>query len=247
MIAAPRRRLSRRLRPRISVRGIAIAVLVLVLLGCGWLWFRDSSLVAIKRVRVTGLSGPYVPQIRRDLTSAAKLMTTLDVNVARLEAAVSQFPDVRSLQVNTNFPHAVEIHVVEQVPVATIATGGGAEIVDTDGALLEHAPSLPGPLPTIPLRSAPAGGLVAAPGARAAIAALAAAPYAFITHIANATSTAAHGVIVQLRNGPQIYFGSTEELSAKWAAALAVLSQSNAAGADYVDVSDPRRPAAGAG
>jgi cell division protein FtsQ len=236
-----------RLRPRISVRGVAIVVLVLVVLGCGWLWFRDSSLVAIKQVRVTGLSGPNVPQIRRDLTSAAKLMTTLDLDVSRLDGAVSQFPDVRSLQVSTSFPHGVEIRVVEQVPVATIEAGGGATVVDTEGALLAHPPSLPGPLPTIPLRTAPDGGLVTAAGARAAIAALAAAPYSLITHIANATSTTAHGVIVQLRNGPQIYFGSTAELPAKWAAALAVLDQSSAAGAAYIDVSDPRRPAAGAG
>jgi len=47
MIAAPRRRRLRFL-PRLSVRNGALAVLVLVVLGCGWLWFRSSSLVAIK-------------------------------------------------------------------------------------------------------------------------------------------------------------------------------------------------------
>jgi cell division septal protein FtsQ len=246
MIAAPRRRRLRFL-PRLSVRNAALAVLVLVVLGCGWLWFRSSSLVAIKQVRVTGLSGPDVSQIRHDLTSQAKLMTTLDVDVSRLQGAVSQYPDVRSLQVATGFPHSVVIHVSEQVPVATIEVGGGLVVVDTDGQLLAHASGAPSPLPLVPLRTAPSGSRVSAAGARAAIATLAAAPYALITHIENATSTASHGVIVQLRIGPQLYFGSVAQLAAKWSAALAVLSESSSAGADYIDVTDPRRAAAGAG
>jgi cell division protein FtsQ len=246
VIAARGGHARRRLLPRISVRGLAIALLVVVLLGCAWLWFRDSSLVAIRHVRVTGLSGPGVPQIRHDLTSAAKLMTTLDVDVTRLDNSVSQFPDVRALHVTTHFPHSVDIAVIEQVPVATVEGGGGQVVVDSSGELLSHPQDPPQPLPTVPLRGPAGGGRVTAPGARAALAALAAAPYTLITHIENATSTAAHGVIVQLRNGPQIYFGSTLQLAAKWASALAVLSDSSSAGADYIDVSDPRRPAAGA-
>jgi cell division protein FtsQ len=246
MIAAPRRRRLRFL-PRLSVRNLALAVLVLIVLGCGWLWFRSSSLVAIRQVRVAGLSGPDVSQIRHDLTSQAKLMTTLDVDVSRLEGAVSQYPDVRSLRVATGFPHSVVIDVVEQVPVATVEVGGDAVVVDTDGQLLPHASGAPSPLPIVPLRTVPSGSHVTAAGARAAITTLAAAPYDLITHIENATSTASHGVIVQLRNGPQIYFGSLAQLPAKWAAALAVISDSSSAGADYIDVSDPRRAAAGAG
>jgi hypothetical protein len=54
-------------------------------------------------------------------------------------------------------------------------------------------------------------------------------------------------VIVQLRNGPQIYFGPTVQLTRKWTAVVAVLQNRDSAGASYIDVSDPSRPAAGAG
>lgn len=246
MITAPRRRRLLRV-PRLSVRGVAIGVLIVVLLGCGWLWFRSSSLVAIKQVRVTGLTGPDVPQIRHDLTSEAKLMTTLDVSVARLQAAVSEYPDVKSVQVSTGFPHAITIHVLEEVPVATVQVGGRAVVVDSDGNLIGHPAGAPAPLPDVPLRTAPDGSRVTATGARAAIAILAAAPYDVLTHIQSATSSAAHGVIVQLRDGPQIYFGSVTQVSQKWTSALGVLSESSAAGADYIDVTDPRVAAAGAG
>jgi hypothetical protein len=56
-----------------------------------------------------------------------------------------------------------------------------------------------------------------------------------------------HGVVVQLRNGPQLYFGPTDELAHKWAAVVAVLQNRDSAGAGYIDVSDPGRPAAGVG
>jgi hypothetical protein len=66
-----------------------------------------------------------------------------------------------------------------------------------------------------------------------------------LAHIANATETPDHGVVVQLRNGPQIYFGAPVALRAKWYAAIAVLDEDNSEGATYIDVSDARRPAAG--
>ena len=54
-----------------------------------------------------------------------------------------------------------------------------------------------------------------------------------------------HGVIVQLRDGPQLYFGQMTQLRRKWDAALAVLQDRSSAGASYIDLSDPQRPAPG--
>jgi cell division protein FtsQ len=246
MIAtAPRRR--RRLRlPRICVRNLALLAGAILVLGCGWLWFRDSSLVAVRQVRVTGLTGPDVRAIRQALVAAAKRMTTLDVNVTQLENAVASYPEVRSLAISTSFPHGIVIEAREEVPVATIDVGARTAVVDADGALIGHSPISVGPLPTIPLRASPAGDRLTTPGSIAALQTLAAAPYALLTHIANATQTAAHGVVVQLRNGPQIYFGSTSQLGLKWQAVIDVLNNDDAAGAAYIDVTDPHSPAAGA-
>ena len=47
-------------------------------------------------------------------------MTTLDVQTGRLYAAVSAYPVVRSLEVTTQFPHGMRIHVVERLPVAMV-------------------------------------------------------------------------------------------------------------------------------
>ena len=44
-----------------------------------------------------------------------------------------------------------------------------------------------------------------------------------------------------------MYFGDAPSARAKWLAAAAVLADPGSAGASYIDVTDPVRPAAGAG
>jgi cell division septal protein FtsQ len=204
-------------------------------------------LVKVEHVTVAGLSGPDIPQIRDALTSAAMGMTTLDMNISGLESAVERYAYVQSLTVIRHGAHDVVIHVAEQVPVALVDIGGDQQVVDAHGRLLPDTTITHGALPLVPIASAPAGTTITAVGARAAIAVLAAAPYALLAHISNATSTSAHGVIVQLRKGPQLYFGPSSQLHQKWEAAVAVLRNHDSADATYIDVSDPQRPAAGAG
>jgi cell division septal protein FtsQ len=238
------RLLPRRIRSLHSL----VLVLALVLVGyLGWLWYRDSSFVKVHRVTVTGLSGPDVPEIRDALTQAALGMTTLDMQISKLESVVQQYAYVQSITVTTHGAHAVTIHVAEQVPVAVVKLGGNLQVVDADGRLLSSTTVTHSLLPLVPLRSAPASGRIEASGARAAVAVLAAAPYSLLPHIASATSTGVHGAVVQLRNGPQLYFGEVSQLHQKWDAALAVLRDRHSAGADYIDVTDPLLPAAGVG
>ncbi len=217
--------------------------------GCGWLcwmWFRSSTFVQVRSVKITGLAGPDIAQIRSALTGAALQMTTLDLSVAKLEAGVARFRFVQSLAVSSISAHAIVIHVAEQVPVAVAAYPGGTRVVAADGQLIAGG-ARGVRLPKLPLAQSPSEPVVSAAGARAAVAVLAAAPYALIPHIANATWTAQHGVVVQLRKGPQLYFGPAVELGRKWRSAIAVLQNRYSAGASYIVVTDPVHPAAGVG
>jgi cell division protein FtsQ len=223
-------------------------VLLVVIAAIGWLgwtWYRSSSFVKVEHVTVTGVSGPDVVQIRSALESAALTMTTLNMQSGKLEQAVSRYAVVHALTVTRHGAHSVTIAVSEQVPVATVEIGGGSEVVDDTGELLPNTTIPHGALPSVPVKAAPAGEQITASGARAAITVLAAAPYSLLAHVASATSSTAHGVIVQLRDGPQVYFGPTDDLRAKWAATTAVLGDKGSNGAAYIDVSDPQRPAAG--
>ena len=144
---------------------------------------------------------------------------------------------------SASFPHSMTITVVEQDPVAVVVAGGHRTVVSGDGTLLPNvtASSL---LPTITTTVAPGGTtLSGTPLQEAEL--LADAPYALLSRIASTTVSSSHGLTVALRAGPQLYFGDASRLAAKWDSAVAVLANSSSAGAAYIDVTDPSRPAAG--
>jgi cell division protein FtsQ len=53
------------------------------------------------------------------------------------------------------------------------------------------------------------------------------------------------GWTAALRQGPMLVFGPAERLRAKWVAASRVLADRSSAGASYLDLRLPERPAAG--
>jgi cell division protein FtsQ len=235
------RRLGR--RGRITLISVVAGLLVL---GGAWMWFRDSPLVSVQRVAVVGESGPDAGQIRSALDSAARTMTTLDVQIGRLRRAIAPYPIVKDIRVTTKFPHGMRIDVVERVAVAMIDAGGRKVAVAPDGTLL-HDVAVSGALPSIPENVPLTGTVVAGGGAMDAIRLLASAPSQMLSRISQVTTVASHGLVAQVRGGPSVYFGDPTELSAKWIAAVAVLADSGSAGALYIDVTDPQRPAAGPG
>jgi cell division protein FtsQ len=171
-------------------------------------------------------------------------MTTLDVQTNRLYAAVSAYPVVKKLQVSTQFPHSMSIRVIEQLPVAVVEVGGGHVGVAADGTLLHDLASLPA-LPRIALAVPPGGPRLTEPTAVNAVAAASAAPPALLHRITLISTSAKHGLMAQLSGGPVVYLGDASHLRAKWSALVAVLADTGSAGASYIDVTDPGRPAAG--
>jgi cell division protein FtsQ len=240
----------RRWRPRLRLRWrprlyAAIVVVALILAG-GWLWLRQSSLVAIRQVTVVGVSGADAGRVRAALIRSARTMTTLDVSVGPLRRAVAGFDEVKQISVSTHFPHGVVIDVGENIPVALITVGGRQVAVAGDGQLLPHHGHI-GRLPTVALRAGPVGNRVRERAALNELAVLGSAPYQFLPRISAAITQAAHGVVVELRNGPSIYFGPATQLAAKWQAVVSVLADGGSDGALYIDVTIPNRPAAGGG
>jgi cell division protein FtsQ len=231
--------------PRLRVLVLIAVVLVAGLLAAAYFWVRGSSLSAVRDVRVTGLVGADAGQIRSALVTVARSMSTLDVKHDEFHTAVAAYPEVKSVTVSTSFPHSMTIHVVEQNPVAIAVAGSRRTVVSGDGTLLPTVKPTAS-LPTIALRVAPAGSrLSGAPRREASL--LADAPGTLLARIASATDDPTHGLTVQLRNGPLVYFGGAHRLAAKWSSVVAVLATPSSAGAGYIDVTDPSRPAAGPG
>lgn len=220
-------------------------MLVVLIAGGAWLWLRNSSLVAVRHVTITGVSGPDAAQIRIALAGAARGMTSLNVKMSTLQTAVEPYPVVKHLQVSTSFPHGMRIRVIEQVPVAEISADGRQVAVSADGTLLHDAPAT-GQLPTISISVYP-GGTHVDGTVLSEVRLLAAAPYPLLAKVAQVLRDPTHGLVADLRNGPRVYFGDATSLSAKWASTTAVLASSSSDAAGYIDVSNASRPVAGAG
>jgi cell division protein FtsQ len=236
--ALPRGRTVPRL-PRAAVWVLA----VLALLVAGALWLRDSSLVAVEKVSVTGVTGPEAARIAAQLESAARDMTTLHVRQDQLDAVVAPYPVVKRVTAQADFPHTLRITVVENTPVAAVLVDGARTPVAADGRLLRGAAQRA--LPVVPLRVTPGGDRVVDRTALHAIAALAAAPAALRDRVQRAVTTRQGGLTLDLADGPDLRFGGADRLAAKWAAAAAVLADRGSAGATYLDLRYPERPAAG--
>jgi cell division protein FtsQ len=226
----------------IPPRAVAIALAVLAVAALGGFWLRDSSLVAVDDVTVTGVSGPDAARITAVLEDAARDMTTLHVSEGDLRSAVAAYAQVKDIRVTTDFPHRMDISVIEHNPVAVIVADGKRVPVSGDGKLLRAVQ--PGDVATVQMNNVPAGDRLTDARARQAVAMLAAAPTALRSRVQNVW-TGGHGLSARLSRGPLLYFGTTERLEAKWAAVTRVLEDPEAAGALYLDVRIPERTAAG--
>ncbi|HEY4996499.1 MAG TPA: cell division protein FtsQ/DivIB [Solirubrobacteraceae bacterium] len=229
-------------------RGTRIALLAVLaalpLCAGGYMLLRHSSFVAVQHVQVSGLHGPEAPAIKAALVAAARHMSTLDVRDGTLRAAVAPFRLVREVKAYPRFPHGLLVKVVEELPVAALIAGGERTAVAADGTVLGPA-YLSSTLPTL------GGWSVPSPGAHlharellGSLALLGAAPSALGKLVAR-TYSGPEGLTVAMHNGLVVYFGDATRAHAKWLSLAAVLAEKSSAGALYVDVRLPARPAAG--
>jgi cell division protein FtsQ len=228
------------LPPRVKRWLLIALVLCLVLLVGYRFWFRDSSFVTVEKVQVTGLTTKDGPRVRAALASAAHSMTTLHVRRDELEQAVAAYPVVRALDVRPEFPHGLTIRVIEYRPAALV---GGLPVA-LDGTVLRGIP-VEGTLPALDARGAPRGNRLTDPTLLHSARIAGTAPLALRPKLELIETRVQDGIVVQMRDGPELIFGDATRARAKWIAATRVLADPEAEGASYIDVRLPGRPAAG--
>jgi cell division protein FtsQ len=239
-------RLARHRRLRLGLLAIVLAVPVL---AGGWMLLRNSSLVSVERVHISGVHGPEAAEIEAALGRAARHMSTLDVRTGALGAAVAPYRVVSEVQASPSFPHGLQIRVVEQLPVAALTVAGERTAVAADGVVLGPA-LLSGSLPLLKEGSSgsaglvPVGGHVQGSSLLGSLTLLGAAPPPLLKAVAR-MYIGPQGVTAAMHNGLVVYFGNAARPHAKWLSLARVLADPSSAGAVYVDVRVPGRPAAG--
>jgi cell division protein FtsQ len=228
--------------PRLPLRVAAGFLCAAAVLAAGWFWLRDSGFVAVERVTVTGVSGPDAPRVREALQAAAREMTTMHVRHGELASAVEPYPGVLAVETDADLPHTLRITVRERNPIATVVAGGQRIPVAADGTVMRSART--GQVPEIAAEAPPAGPHATAPDVRRALAVLSVAPPALRGRVRR-VYVSAKGITVPLWSGPTLYFGGSDRMRAKWAAATVVLADPTSRGAAYLDLRLPERPVAG--
>jgi hypothetical protein len=230
------------LRRRLVVFGVlAAAVLALYMV-----WFRDSSLVAVKTVRIEGVGkSADGKRLREALTAAAEGMTTLHVRRDELLAAARPFPLVRDVSADPSFPSTLSIEVSKRRPVALVGDGSADVAIASDGRILRGLPADGLELPQLPLSEPPKGPWLGGPVLRQAQI-LGAAPPGLLRHVDHSFN-GSNGLGVELDGGVDLLFGNVRKARLKWRAAAAVLADPELGSLDYVNLTVPGRPAVGGG
>jgi cell division protein FtsQ len=221
---------------------LAGVLLTIAGLALGWLWFRDSSFAAVERVTITGSGSSEQRQVREALATTARGMSTLRVDERALKDVVEPYSSVAGLRIRAGFPHDLRIEVIEHEPVATVRTGGSSVPATGGGLLLDGVKAAD--LPVVATKAPLDGRHVSDKRTLAALAVAAAAPPELRAR-SERLFYGPDGVTLDLRDGPDLIFGSAGDARTKWTAAARVLAESSSIGATYLDLRVPKVVAAG--
>jgi cell division protein FtsQ len=205
--------------------------LTCILAGAAWALL-GSRLLAVRSVVVTGTH--LVPLSEVLAVAGVRPGTPLiRVNTAQVAARVETIRQVQSAQVTRSWPDRVVIAVRERTPaLAVTAPGGGFDLIDPDGVLVQWTARRPSVLPLY-LSTAPVSSLRGDPDVGAAAAVLAELPAQLRASVASVTVPSPDQVTLRLAGGVTVLWGGTDDAQAK-AQELGVLMSAHAS---YYDVS----------
>jgi cell division protein FtsQ len=245
-------RLALRLPRRVRVIALLVAIAAAATMTVYYAWFRDSGLVKVEDVTVTGVTGPNAPTIRDTLKQAALQQTTLHVDQEDLQRAVEAEPSILRVTATPDFPHGLRIDVTENHPVAAIAIPGSGAVPIAGNGTLMPGDKVDSSVPELKIQGVAKTGRNGTAAARLTderavplLRVAATAPPALLHRAASIERRKGEGIVVVLNDGPRVMFGDDSALAAKWRAAAGVLAATSAQGAAYVDVRLPGRPVAG--
>jgi cell division protein FtsQ len=208
----------------LAMMGIAGAI-AWVLLG--------SRVFVVRSVVVTGTR--LVPKAEVLAVAGVRLGTPLiSDNTAQIAARVAALRQVQSADIATSWPDRVVITVRERTPALAVASGGGFDLVDAGGVLVQRAASRPSGIPLY-LATAPVTVLAGDPDVGAAAAVVGELPAQLRPSVQSVAAPSPDQVTLQLASGVTVRWGGTDRAAAK-AEELTVLMQTHAR---YYDVSAP--------
>jgi cell division protein FtsQ len=201
--------------------------------GTAWALL-GSRLFVVRSVIVTGTR--LVPDSEVLAVAGVRPGTPLIlVNTAQVAARVETIRQVQSVRVAKSWPDRVVIAVRERTPaLAVAAPGGGFDLVDADGVLVQWAARRPRGLPLY-LTTTAVTSLSGDPDVGASAAVLRELPAQLRSSVQSVSAPSPDQVTLRLAGGVTVLWGGTDRAEAK-AEELRLLMRTHAY---YYDVSAP--------
>lgn len=222
-----------RARRRMALRPFLVGAAVLAVVGA-LLWvLLGSPWLVVRQVSVTG-TDRLDPDAARAVVADEVGTPLARVDLHEVEDELVALPLVRSAEVVRAWPSTLEVRVTERVPVAAVRAGAGYDVLDRTGRTVLTTSRAPSEVPVIEVDRSRA-----APGTVAAVTkVLDDLPEDLRERIATAGGTTRDSVVLTLRGGARVVWGSAERSALK-AEVLGVLLERPA---DVYDVSSPTTP-----
>jgi cell division protein FtsQ len=214
-----------------------VAVGVVVLVTGSLVIVYQTSLFAVTTVRVAG-AGSQLPAAdveKRAGISEGTALASVDLDAVR--DRVAGLPAVKSVSVDTDWPHTVVIRVTARTPVAALparstgSTGSGYRLIDASGIVFGRTPAVPAGLPTL---------VVSRPGprdesTRAALQVLSSLTPQLRQRLVRVEASRPTRVRLALTGGLTIVWGDSDDSAKKAEVATVLLSRPGS----VIDVSAP--------
>lgn len=220
-------------RPRRRWAGL-ISLLIVVLVGVGaWVALWHTSLFAVRTINVIGADD----KLREQVLAAAQIPTgkpLVQVDIAGATTRIEHLGQVKHVQVQRDWPHAVNITVVVRQPVASTQANGRWWLLDATGLPYLSQPEQPAGV--VPLKLTTPG-----PGDAATSAALSVAEAIGTLQpdirglVAAISAPSPYAITVELTDGRSVVWGDGGASRQKAATLPAVLAQPGT----VFDISDP--------
>jgi cell division protein FtsQ len=202
--------------------------LIIIVGVVAWWVLYQSRWFLIENVKVVGVKRVTVATVE-ELAHVRVGEPLISVNPGEIEHSLTSIPQIKSSHAERGWPHTVIISVTERMPVAAVKVARGFDLVDDEGMLAGHVAVKPSAMRVV----------VAKPNTPAMLSAtqvLLALPAKW--KVASISAPTQDSVVVALRSGETITFGSGEQVAMKVKVAVALL-------ADHyrnINVSSPMRP-----
>jgi len=209
---------------------------VLTLITGGVYVLYRTPVLGLQQLEVNTATGDLTSDVRASVSSAAGIqpgtpLISIDLNAVRANALA--VPQIATAQVSRRWPHTVVILISQRIPMAVTTANGATWLLDTGGV----------PYLKVAAADVPAGLLniaLATPGPKdpatlAALAVIGAIKAPMKAAVASVTALSAYHIVLLLKDGRSVIWGSPENGPRKMQILPAVLSQPGRT----FDISDP--------